>query len=62
MRINYSNGFISYLLWIHLKKLSQFSETYILLMEYPYIRGKDLSDYAKNSTCNPLHAYIDAHS
>ena len=31
-------------------------------MNYPSIIGKYLTDYAKNTTCNILHAYIDAHS
>ena len=34
----------------------------MLLMDYPCIRGEDLTDYAKNSTWDLLHAYIDAHS
>ena len=31
-------------------------------MDYPSIRGDDLKSYAKRSTWNLLHAYIDAHS
>ena len=42
--------------------LSQFSETYMLLMESPPIIGEEILYYAKNATCNLLHAYIDAHS
>ena len=42
--------------------LSQFKGTYMLLMEYPYIRWEHFPDYAKNSTWNLLHAYIDAHN
>ena len=45
-----------------LKYFSQFKETYMLLMDYPLIRGKDLPDYAKKSTLNLFHEYIDAHS
>ena len=42
--------------------LSQFKETYMLLMEYPFIRGEYLPDYAKKATWNLLHTYIDVHS
>ena len=42
--------------------LSQFSETYMLLMDYPSIRGRKLPYYAKNATWNLLYAYKDAHS
>ena len=42
--------------------LSQISETYMLLMDYPWIRGEEIPDYAKKATWNLLHAYIDAHS
>ena len=42
--------------------LSKFNETYMLLMDYPSIRGEDLPGYAKNTTCNLLHAYIDSQS
>ena len=42
--------------------LSQFKETYIVLMEYASIRGNDSLDYAKNATWNLFHSYIDAHS
>ena len=31
-------------------------------MNYPSIRGEILPDYAKKSTWDLLHAYIDAHS
>ena len=34
----------------------------MLIMEYPSIRGEELLDYAKKSTWNLLHAYIDSHS
>ena len=34
----------------------------MFLMEYPSIRGEDTPYYAKNSTCNLFHAYIDVHS
>ena len=61
MRIHYRTGFISYTLWINLK-ISQFSETYILLMDYPSKRGEELPDYDKNATWNLFLAYIDAHS
>ena len=42
--------------------LSQFKQTYMLIMEYSIIRGEDFLDYAKNSTWNLLHEYIDAHT
>ena len=42
--------------------LSQFSEIYMLLMDYPYIRGEYLPDYAKRATWNLFHKYTDAHS
>ena len=42
--------------------LSQFSETRMLLMEYLFMRGEEIPDYAKNSIWNLLHAYIDAYS
>ena len=42
--------------------LSQFSETYMLLMDYPSIRGEDIPDYDKKATWNILCAYIDADS
>ena len=42
--------------------LSQFSENYMLLMNYTFIREEDFPDYAKKATCNLLHTYIDAHS
>ena len=35
---------------------------YMLLMEYPSIRGEDLPGYAKNYTWNLFHAHIDSHS
>ena len=31
-------------------------------MDYPSIRGEDLPYYAKKSTWNLFHAYIDSHS
>ena len=31
-------------------------------MDYPSIRGAELPYYAKNYTCNILHAYMYAHS
>ena len=34
----------------------------MLLMDYPSIRGEYLPDYAKKSTCNILHAYMDTNS
>ena len=34
----------------------------MFLMDYPYIRREDISDFYQKSTCNLLHAYIDAHS
>ena len=42
--------------------LSQFSDTYMFLMDYPSIRGEDLPDYSKKDTWNLLHTYIDAYS
>ena len=33
----------------------------MLFMDYPFIRGEYLPNYAKNFTWNLLHAYIDAH-
>ena len=42
--------------------LSQYKETYMLLIDYTYIIGDDLSDYAKKATQNLLHKYIDANS
>ena len=33
-----------------------------MTMEYPYIRGENLPDYAKQSAWNLLHAYIYAHN
>ena len=62
MRIHYSAGFISYLSLIPLIFLSQLKETYMLLMEYPYIICEYFTDYAKKVTWNLLHAYIYAHS
>ena len=34
----------------------------MLLMDYTSIRGEEMTDYAKKSTWNLLHEYIDAHS
>ena len=34
----------------------------MLLMEHPYIRGEDFTDYTKILTCNILYAYMDAHT
>ena len=34
----------------------------MLLMDYPSIRGEEIPDYAKTSTYNILHEYIDEHS
>ena len=31
----------------------------MLIMDYQSIIGKEIPDYAKNSTWNLLHAYID---
>ena len=31
-------------------------------MDYPSIRGEEITDYAKNPTYNCFHAYIDVHS
>ena len=42
--------------------LSQFSEEYMILMEYPSIWGEKVPDYAENSIWNLLQAYIDAHT
>ena len=42
--------------------LSIFTETDMLLMDYPSIRGEELLDYSKKSAWNPLNAYIDARS
>ena len=42
--------------------LSQFKETYMLLMDFTSILGEDFPDYAKKATWNLLHAYIDAYS
>ena len=42
--------------------LLQSTDTNMLHMEYPYIRGEDFPDYAENATWNNFHAYIDAHS
>ena len=42
--------------------LSKFSETYMLIADYPFIRGEEIPDYAKKATCNLLHVYIYAHS
>ena len=33
----------------------------MFLMDYPSIRGENFPDYAKQVTCDLLHAYIDAH-
>ena len=33
-----------------------------MFMEYPFIRGEYLPDYAKKDTWNLLHAYMDAQS
>ena len=41
------------------QKISQFKETCMLIMDYQSIIGKEIPDYAKNSTWNLLHAYID---
>ena len=41
--------------------LSQFLETYMLLMDYSSIIGEEILDYDKKATWNLLHAYIDAH-
>ena len=40
---------------------SRFKETYVLLMDYPSIRGEDFTSYSKNATWNLLHSYIDVH-
>ena len=34
----------------------------MLLMDYPFIKGKELPNYSKKATWYLLHAYIDAHS
>ena len=34
----------------------------MIFMDYPYIRGEYLPDYAKKSTCELFHAYIDSYS
>ena len=34
----------------------------MLLIDYPYIRGEEIPDYAKKATWNVLHAYIDVTS
>ena len=42
--------------------LSLFKETYMLIMDYPYIRRNYFLDYAKNTTWEMFHAYINAQS
>ena len=42
--------------------LSQFLETKIMLMDYPFIRGEDFPEYAKKAIWNLFHAYKYAHS
>ena len=59
MRIHYSTRFISYNSQMPLIFLSQLKKTYMLIINYPYIRGEDFKDYAKNDTWNILNAYID---
>ena len=34
----------------------------MLLVDYPSIRGEDLTDYTKKAAWNIFHSYIDAHS
>ena len=41
--------------------LSQFKQTYMLIIKYPSITGEDFPDDAKLAIWNLLHAYIDAH-
>ena len=41
--------------------LSQLSETYMLLMYYPAIRGWGVIGFAKKATWNLLNEYIDTH-
>ena len=42
--------------------LSQFSETYMFLMDYPSIRGGEILYSTEKATWKLLRAYIDAHS
>ena len=42
--------------------LLQFSDTYMLLMDYPYIGEEEITDNDKKATWKVLHAYIDANS
>ena len=42
--------------------LSKFKKTYMLLMDYPYIRGEYLTYYSKKATWKLLNAYVDSHS
>ena len=42
--------------------LSQYSETYMLLMEYPSILGEEITDYTKIYTWKLFYTYIYAHS
>ena len=41
--------------------LSQFKENFLLSMDYPSTRRKDMSDYSKKATCKPFNSYIDEH-
>ena len=43
-------------------RLSQFSETYMLRMNYPSIRGGKLLDYAEKARWKKCHTYINSHS
>ena len=42
--------------------LSQFQETYMMLMKYSSIREEDLPDYYSKATWNILHEFMDEHS
>ena len=41
---------------------SPFSETYMLIMDYPSMKIKETLDYDKRATRKKLHTYIDTHS
>ena len=45
-----------------MNSLSKFSEAYMLVTNYPSIRGEELPDYDEKSTWNLLHAYIDVYN
>ena len=41
---------------------SQYTETCVVLLDYPKIGGEDIKEFSKNTIKNILHVYIDVHN